>query len=85
MGLADLWRYYPRAPRQNHRKASTSFAIQENEKHCIEMMGGLSDSTHRVHTAHTVVFNPDKWQHKFRKEWVATAEVTFGEIPLNVL
>lgn len=49
------------------------------------MMGGLSNSTHRVHTAHTVVFNPDKCPHKFRKEWVATAEVTFGEIPLNVL
>jgi septum formation protein len=58
--------------------------MQEDEKHCIEMMGSLSNSTHRVYTAHAVVFNPDKYP-QFRKEWVAKAEVTFGQIPPNVL
>ena len=42
----------------------------------------LSNEQHRVYTAHIVVFNTDP---VIRYEWVARAEVTFGDVPLEVL
>ena len=49
------------------------------------MMEGLSGQTHRVYTAHAVVFNQKKNAKGYREEWVAKAEVTFGDIPREVL
>ena len=49
------------------------------------MMGDLSSQTHRVYTAHTVIFNPKKYPKGYKQEWVARAEVTFGDIPREIL
>ncbi len=59
--------------------------LKENYEHCIEMMGGLSEQTHRVHTAHAVLFNPKKYGDVSGDLWVESAEVTFGKIPQEVL
>jgi septum formation protein len=49
------------------------------------MVKDLANSTHRVYTAHTIVFNSAKYPQGYRQEWVERAEVTFGDIPQNVL
>lgn len=46
------------------------------------MAQGLANSEHRVYTAHILVFNTEP---KIRYEWVERAEVTYGEVPLEVL
>lgn len=49
------------------------------------MMRQLSNQTHRVYTAHAVIFNTKKNQQKYEEFWVEPAEVTFGDIPEEVL
>lgn len=46
------------------------------------MVRSLSNQTHRIYTAHIVVFNT---QPAIRYEWVTRAEVTFGEVPEEVI
>lgn len=46
------------------------------------MMSSLSNKTHQTLTAHIIVFNTEP---QIRYEWVTGADVTFGEIPLEVL
>ena len=82
MGRADLWRHYSGAQRSHHRKARRAFLKQENEQHCIEMVRGLSECTHRVYTANIVVFNASP---PIRQEWVSRAEVTFGRVAPEII
>ena len=57
MGFIDLWRYYCLTSRVNYIKTSKDFVNQDNKEHCISMMKGLADQTHRIYTAHIIVFN----------------------------
>lgn len=45
------------------------------------MVTALAGNTHRIYTAHTVLFNGKKHGEWVKEEWVTSAEVTFGEIP----
>lgn len=53
--------------------------LQIDKKDCVEMMGSLANKTHQAYTAHTIVFNTEP-QIKF--EWVAKADVAFGDVPI---
>lgn len=43
------------------------------------MVRGLANQTHRIYTAHAVIFNLQDGKN-LKYEWVSTAEVTFGNI-----
>lgn len=51
-------------------------------KDCVEMMGGLANQTHQAYTAHIITFNTEP---VIQFEWVAQADVTFGDVPIQCL
>lgn len=44
------------------------------------MMSSLANKTHHVYTAHCLLFNTEPM---ITYEWVGTAAVTFGDVPLE--
>ena len=74
MGHSHLWRYNCVSQRINYIKACKWIFIQDNFEHCVQMMGGLRNTTHQVYTANMVVFNQ---KPLLRYEWVEEANVFF--------
>lgn len=85
LGRVDLRGYDCLTRWQDHRKAGICGLRQSDYAHCVQMVTALAGNTHRIYTAHTVLFNGKKHGEWVKEEWVTSAEVTFGEIPPEVI